>query len=78
MLALPEDRQIERLAWPKPDHVCRMIGKVVPGFSVGEDGEARPIERSPSGKLSKALLADGKLTAPPWVRPDSVLVEMPN
>lgn len=55
-----------------------MIGKIVPRFSVGEDGETRPIERSPSGKLSKALFADGKLTAPTWVRPDRAFVEMPN
>ena len=78
LLALSEDRQIERFTGPKPNNVRRVIGKVISGFSVGEDGEAEAIEYSPFRKLSKALPGYGELTTPTWVRPDRALMETPN
>jgi len=57
--ALAEHREIERFALPKPDYVCRVIGKIIAGVSVGEDGKAQPIEYSPCRKnFSAARHAD--------------------
>jgi hypothetical protein len=78
MSALSEDREVERFARPEPDDVRGVIGKIISGLGVSEDGEAEAIEHSPCGKLTKALLGDGELTAPTRVRPDRVLMEMPN
>ena len=35
-----EDRQVERFAWAKPDDVIDVIGAVVAGRGVGENGQA--------------------------------------
>lgn len=73
--ALTEYREIEGFAWPEPDHVRRVIGKVISGFGVGEDGQVAPVDDGPLRKLPKALPGDGELTASTRVRPDRTLVE---
>ena len=78
MSALPEDREIERFARPKPDDVRRVVSKIISGLGVGEDGQAAPIKYRPRRKLPKALLDDGQLTASTWVRPNRMFMEAPN
>jgi hypothetical protein len=58
--------------------MCRVIDKIISGFSVGEDGQPAPLEYGPCRKLPKALLGDGELTASARVRPDRMLVEPPD
>ena len=72
---LAEDGDIERFAWPEPDYVRRVIGKIISRFSVGEDCEIAAIEDDPCSKLPKSLLGNGELTASTWVRPDRPFVE---
>jgi hypothetical protein len=72
---LAEDREVEGLARPEPDHVRRVIRKIVSGFSVGEDGEVVPIKDRPGRKLPKSLPGDRELTATARMRPDGALVE---
>ena len=50
---LAEDGDIERFAWPEPDYVRRVIGKIISRFSVGEDCEIAAIEDDPCSKLPK-------------------------
>jgi len=76
--ALAENREIERLARPKPDHVRRVIGKIISSVGVGENGQAVPIKYSPCCKLPKALPGNGELAASTWVRPDGALMEVPD
>jgi RecB family endonuclease NucS len=78
LAALSENREIERFARPKPDNVRRVIGQIISGLSVDEDGEAEPIEYSPPGKRSKELSRDGELTTPAWMRSDRALMETPH
>ena len=52
-----------------------MIGKIISGFGMGEDGQAPPIDDGPLRKLPKPLPGDRELAASPWVRPDRTLVE---
>ena len=54
----------------------RMIGKIISGFSVGEDGQCAPIDDGPLSKLPKSFLGDRELTTSARVRPDGTLVEV--
>ena len=53
----------------------RVIGKIISGFSVGEDGQIASMQDGPCRKRSKSLLGDGELTASTRVRPDRALVK---
>ena len=56
--------------------MLRMIGKIMSGFGVGEDGQFAPIEDGPLRKLPKSLRGDRELAASARVRPDGALVEV--
>jgi hypothetical protein len=56
----------------------RMIGDVVAGARMGEDGEAVAVERDPLRKISELLGPDRQLAASPRVRSDRSGVETPN
>ena len=71
-----EDRQVQRLAWPKPDHVLGVIGEIVAGRRVREDGEWAAIERHPLREVPKVFGRDSQLAAAPRMRSDRPRVEM--
>lgn len=47
----------------KPDHMCSVIGKVIPCFGMREDGQAVPVQRRPESKCAKAFCGNGQLAA---------------
>lgn len=54
----------------------RMIGKIIAGFGMREDGETAPVECRPSRERAKLLSGNRELTAPARVRADRLQVEM--
>src|SRR4051794_22585070 len=57
-----ENREVERFAWPKPDHMFGMIGKILPRARMSEDREAMAVKDDPLGEVAKLVGQDRKLT----------------
>ena len=76
-MPLVEDRQVERLALTKPDHMLCMIGEVVTSIRVGEYGEVTAVQHQPLRDLPELSSRNGQLTTPARVRPDGLHVVMP-
>src|SRR5687768_14147107 len=72
----PEDRQVERLARPEPDYVAHVIGAIVTGRGMGEDGQPGAIDREPGRHLAEPRGGHGDLARAARVRADRRRVKM--
>jgi DNA-binding HxlR family transcriptional regulator len=56
---LVEDREVERLARPKPDHVLGVIGQVLAGLGMGEDRQSPAFQHRPVCEFSEPIGRNG-------------------
>ena len=75
-LGLAEHRQIERLAGAEPDDMVVVVGAVVAGAGVGEDGQAVAVEHRPAREIAELLGRHGQLAAAARMRADRRQMEM--
>jgi hypothetical protein len=55
-----------------------MVGKIVAGLRMGEDGEAVAVEREPLGDIAEQVSRDGQLAASARMGADRSQMEMPD
>src|SRR6185312_17185573 len=75
---LVENRQIERLARAEPDHMRRMVGEIVAGVRMGEDGEGSAVDGEELGDLAEQVRRHRQLDAAARVGADWTDVEVPD
>ena len=73
-----EDREVERLTRPEPDHMLGMVGEVLAGARVGEDRQPLAIKGYPLREIPKLLRPYRELAASARMGADGFRMEVPN